>query len=401
MTAPRRVAVAPGPPRTAEAIAAALREAREYTLSLYAHLTPEARRFPLLPTVNPADWELAHVGWFQEFWCRRYSVDDPDGTRVASRVADADAWWDSRRVPHDTRWSLPLPAMDAVHDYLAATLDDTLRALARGDAHGTYAYELALYHEDMHGEALLMTLQTLALPAPARFTNGPTAEPCARDGDVHYEGGRFVLGTSVADAADRFVFDNELGAHECLLAPFAMARSPVTQRAFAAFVEDGGYAEASLWSADGHAWLATARRDAPAYWRRAGDGWERRRFDRWDPIEPDAPVVHVNAFEAEAYCRWAGRRLPTEAEWEYAFAHGHAGLPGAAWEWTASPFVPYPGFTPHRYAEYSQPWFRTHRVLRGGAWCTRPRLVHARFRNFYEPWRHDPFAGFRTCAADR
>ena len=397
MTAARDSATAT-PPRTCAAIAAALRDAREYTLSLYAHLDAAARRFPCIPTVNPPGWELAHIGWFQEFWCRRHRFDDPAGARTPSREDKADAWWDSRRVPHDTRWSLPLPSWDEVHDYLAITLEDTLARLDASDG-DTYAFELSLYHEDMHGEALLMSLQTLALPAPPWLSSRvPRLRAAAAQGDVRYAGGRFVAGSDDGDERDRFVFDNELRAHEVVLEPFALARAPVTQGQYAAFVRDRGYARPALWTPAGREWLAGARRTLPAYWRDGDAGFEARRFDRWAAIEPGAPMHNVNAFEAEAWCAWAGRRLPTEAEWEFAFRRGHGPMPGACWEWTSSPFLPYPGFVAHRYAEYSEPWFGTHRVLRGGSWATRPRLANAAFRNFYEPSRHDPFAGFRTCA---
>jgi iron(II)-dependent oxidoreductase len=182
------------------------------------------------------------------------------------------------------------------------------------------------------------------------------------------------------------------------LEPFAIARSPVTAGQFAAFVEDGGYLRPELWRGAAAEWRRCTDRAAPAYWRRGERGWEERVFDGWRPLDVDAAVTHVSAFEAEAWCRWAHRRLPTEAEWELAASEGSFAPSGAAWEWTASAFAPYPGFAPDRYADYSAPWFGTHRTLRGRSWATHARLVHARFRNFYEPHRHDPIAGFRTCA---
>lgn len=423
--------------RSRAALAAALASSREYTLSLYAHLDEEQQRFPRIPVVNLPRWELGHIGWFQEFWCRRYRPDDRDGRRTPSRIAGADAWWNSRDVPHDTRWTLALPPWPVIHDYLARTLDDTLDDLRQRADGDTYFHELALLHEDMHGEALLMTLQTLALPAPPSLPPAPAASGVAvapPAGDCAVAGGDWLLGAAPDDARTRFVFDNEKWAHRVVVAPFAIARRCVTEGEFADFVAAGGYHRHELWTDDGLRWLAGCAREAPVHWRRGTDGWEVRRFDRWRALQPDLPLVHVNRHEAEAWCRLHGRRLPTEAEWEVAARAlaaspagegvddgvnldvGHGGplpLPaearaaagpqrmlGDVWEWTASTFAPYPGFVPDPYAEYSQPWFGDHAVIRGGAWTTRSRLVHSGFRNFYLPARHDPFVGFRSCALE-
>jgi iron(II)-dependent oxidoreductase len=432
----------PVAPRSAEALAAALRDARNYTLGLYAHLTEEQQRFPQITIVNPPRWEVGHVGWFQEFWCRRYRADDPAGLRTSSRIANADALFNSSTVPHATRWSLSVPEWPALREYLDATLADTLAALACSREGERYFFELALYHEDMHAEALLMTLQSLALPAPPRFAEprlppGVGADQAA--GDLALPGGEFAFGTPRGTEAHRFVFDNEQWAHVLPVAPFSIARRCVTGAEFAAFVADGGYVRRDLWSDAGRAWLDIANRTAPAYWRRDGASWQVRRFDRWHALDTSAPAQHVSWYEADAYCRWAGRRLPTEVEWEFAacarlragnddrpwptaagnanvdavigapvaagaFAetapNGLAQMLGNVWEWTTTPFGPYPGFASGPYADYSAPWFGDHHVLRGGSWATRSRLVHHRFRNFYRPDRHDHFVGFRTCAVD-
>ena len=382
-------------------VADALAASRVRTLSLYAHLTDSQREFPRRAEVNPPRWELGHIGWFQEFWCRRHAPDDPDGTRTPSRIPHADGLWNSARVPHETRWDLPLPDWDGVLAYLADTLADTQEALAAApEGRDLYFARLSLLHEDMHAEALLMTLQTLALPAPPALATVTSTAVGAAARDLTFAGGEFALGSSPADVARRFVWDNERWAHPVTLAPFAMARRCVTQGEFAAFVDAGGYRRTEFWDDEGLAWRVACSRVAPAHWRRStahGGQWQQRRFHRWLPVEPDAPMQHVNAHEAAAWCRWAGRRLPTEAEWEFAARHG---LPaGGVWEWTSSPFMPYPGFAPQPYAEYSAPWFGDHRVLRGASWATSSRLSHPRFRNFYRPSRHDPFCGFRSCAA--
>ena len=411
---------------SAAGLAAALAASRADTLATSSVFERSLERMsvPQRETLNPPLWELGHIGWFQEFWCRRHAPDDPLGQRTPSRQPGADGWWDSTRVPYATRWQLALPDWAGIHDYLAATLADTLDALAASRDGERYFFELALYHEDMHVEALLMTLQSLALPLPPgypRATASNAAVPGAET-DIDFAGGTFMQGAPAGADATRFVFDNEKWGHEVTLAPFALARRCVTNGEFADFVADDGYRRRDLWSATGWQWRSARAALHPAYWQHEDGSWRQRRFADWAALSAAEPVIHVNAFEADAYCAWAGRRLPTEAEWEFAAAtvprdaaanldHRRAGPaaapcagPGLAhmfgnvWEWTSSAFLPFPGFAPDPYAEYSAPWFGEHRVLRGGSFATRSRLLHAGLRNFYLPERHDSFAGFRTCA---
>jgi ergothioneine biosynthesis protein EgtB len=305
-------------------------------------------------------------------------------------------------VPHGVRWTLPLPQRAATRDYVAAVLERTLAQL-RGepdDDAALYPYRLALCHEDMHGEAWVLMRQALGYPPPSLPAFAPTARQAPiGQRDVALGGGRFVQG--VAGGAG-FRFDNEAEPHEVTLAPFAIAVRPVSNAEYAAFVAAGGYRDDRLWDEAGRPWRDACHAAHPQDWRAVDGRWQQRAFDRWVPLDPDAPVRHVSAWEAQAWCRWARRRLPTESEWEYAVTRGAidpwARSADLLWEWTATPFAPYPGFVPGPYRDYSQPWFHTHRVLRGASFVTPARLRDARFRNFYAPQRRDMLVGFRTCA---
>jgi iron(II)-dependent oxidoreductase len=332
----------------------------------------ERKLGPKLAIVNPPLWELGHVGWFQEFWCLRKA-----GKGASSILPNADALYNSATVPHDARWGLPLPSFSDTLSYrdevLARLLD---RLQGNCDEDDAYFARLAARHEEMHAEAFFYTRQTLGYPAPPDEKAFPGAETSGRAEDAELPGGAFRLGAA-RDA--RFAFDNEKWNHPVVLAPFRIARKLVTNAEYLGFVDAGG--------------------PPPVYWRKQA-GWQLRRFDKWIGLPLDEPVMHVSWHQAEAYCRFAGRRLPTEAEWECAAASnaGLSGLFGEAWQWTASAFLPFPGFARDPYAEYSEPWFATHKVLRGGSFATPASIAHPRFRNFYTPDRADVFAGFRTCA---
>lgn len=413
-------------------LAQELLDARARTLALVDDLTDRELEPPRLAIVNPLRWELGHVAWFQEHWILRRSWNE------TSSIAAADSLYDSSKVAHATRWDLPLPSRADTLAYLRGVLE---RVLDRLESHTLtptlrYFHRLVVFHEDMHGEALAYTRQTLGLREPAY------AAPVASGGgplhgDVELLGGRATLGASPSAS---FVFDNEKWEHEVDVRPFRIARAPVTQREFAEFVDDRGYLRRDLWGADGWSWRERVDARHPVYWRSDGGRWLARRFDRFVELEPDRPVVHVNWHEADAFCRWRGRRLPTEAEWELAASRSPTGkrampwgdapwtpelahldgsslacrdvgalergdsadgarqMLGNVWEWTASDFEPYLGFVADPYEDYSQPWFRTHKVLRGGCFATRARLIRNTWRNFFLPERNDVFAGFRTVA---
>jgi gamma-glutamyl hercynylcysteine S-oxide synthase len=435
-----------------------LREARTRTLDLVRDLTDEQMLGPTLRIVNPPLWEIGHVAWFQEKWALRHLRSEP------ALRPDADALYDSAAVAHDTRWDLALPTRSETLALMQAILDNVLGRLGSGplSPDAVYFHLLPLLHEDMHDEALTYTRQTHGYPSPHFHHCPPPAATSSigpYPGDAVVPGGTYLLG-ALPDATRQFasdgsfVFDNEKWAHPVEIRPFQIARAPVTQAEFAAFVDDGGYREQRFWSELGWEWRTRVGAEHPVYWQADGPGrWYRRVFDQVVPLEPHKPVIHVNWYEAEAFCRWAKRRLPTEAEWEMA-ASAEPGeletdgqtvgwrkrrypwgdepptpdranldwtapgcldvgaLPagdsyfacrqmlGNVWEWTSDWFGPYPEFTVDPYKEYSSPWFGDHRVLRGGCWTTRGRLISTTWRNFYMPDRRDVWSGFRTCATE-
>ena len=382
--------------RTANAasLAAGLVAVREKTLALFdVYANANQLDIPLRDELNPPLWELGHIAWFQEHWIARNPTRhlgiayDATQTRPPSVVANADAWYDSSQVAHNTRWHLPYLNVDACKAYLTETLSQTLallREAQQSDA-ALYFFRLVLFHEAMHVEAALYMAQSLGIELNRCTINLPNATdliaPKAinmpHTAQINIKKQSFIMGYSDVG----FAFDNELNSHELELPAYEIDAQCVTWQDYLAFVED-------------------TQHELPRHMRRVATGHEVSLWGNWLPVDTQAPAVHVTYHEALRYCQWAKRRLPTEAEWELAaslYDESHF-VWGSVWEWTSSAFAPYAGFTPHPYRDYSAPWFHNHQVLRGASHATLPIMRHTRYRNFYLPERNDIFVGFRTCA---
>jgi iron(II)-dependent oxidoreductase len=422
-------------------IALQLEDAHQRTMALIDGLSQAQLIGPLLATVNPLLWEIGHAAYFYEYWVLRHHLKRP-----AIRE-DADRLYDSISIAHDDRWDLALPELQQTLAYIQTVEDRVNDCLATGDdAQRDYLAQYAVFHHDMHNEAYTYTRQTLSYPEPDIGKAGHRIlDAGGLRGDVSIPGGTFMLG---ATQQDGFVFDNEKWAHSVEIEPFNIARAAVSNGDYLKFVQADGYSKQEYWDDEGWQWLMQAGLEHPVYWRQDADGWKIRQFDQWQALPMNAALIHVCWHEARAYCRWAGRRLPTEAEWEVAaaaepsadgrslaagkrhypwgneaprpdqanldgFALGtidvgaHAAgdsafgcrqMIGNVWEWTQDTFAPYPGFVPDMYQDYSQPLFGITKVLRGGAWTTRARMIRNTWRTYYGPDRNDVFAGFRTCA---
>ena len=396
---------------SAEEIALALTQSRASTLALFDSFAAGGldvpHNVPLLAIINPPLWEIGHLAWFAEWYILREAPSsDPASAVCNSMLTKGDDWFDSNTVPHRQRWNLGLPSPGALKTYCHEVLDRVLDKLsrldnassddpARSDA-ALYPYRLALAHEDMHGEAFAYTLQTLRV-APPEWLAAATM-PSWAQGEIRFPGGSATLGVP-ADATG-FAFDNERNGHIVHVPAFAIDSTLVSNAQYGEFIADGGYENPAFWSAGGRHWLMQQQCSAPRAWLRDGTRWICERFDRHAHLASNEPVRHVNLYEAQAYCLWAGRRLPTEAEWDSAVATGHPALRwGDLWEWTCTPFDAYPDFVAGAYREYSAPWFGSHQVVRGASFATAARFKSRHYRNFYEPHRNDMFIGFRTCAA--
>ncbi len=394
----------------------ALMDARNHSLQLFGQIErslpgglsarPEGDAAEAL---QPAPWLLGELAWFQERWIARNLQRslgegcDPSAARLASLLPDADRLWQDTAGAE--RWQLALPPADELRAYLLQTLETTLELLehAADTDDALYFFRLALLHEDQQAERLVELAQALGLPLERPFLEAFAVPAMARREPLCLPAVRWRLGSEPGG----FAFDNERPCHPVAVPEFEIDAQPVSWAQFVEFVDDGGYDRRELWSEGGWAWLSALEagegRRGPRYVEQIGvasGAVMQRRFGQPTRMSQQQPALHLSWWEADAWCRWAGRRLPLEVEWEVAAetASRRGFRWGEVWEWTASRFQPYPGFAPGPHAAYSQAAFGQARVLRGGSTVSRSRLKSPRFRHFALPGRDELFCGFRSCA---
>src|SRR5215208_4730004 len=425
------------PRHAANAAAAALAEARERTLALVGALSDADVETAHSALMSPLVWDLAHIAAYEDLWlvCRHGG-----GALLQPELA---AMYDAFETPRAVRGDLPLLDRGQAVDYLAEVRDRTLDVLAQRGVGNGELVELVLRHELQHDETMLQAIELARLqPGP---TLRPDPRPAAPGGHTGLEAVEVPAGECTIGAGRfGFAYDNERPRHRTALPAFQIGRTPVTNATWLSFTEGGGYERREWWSDEGWSWKEDYDITHPGGWARGPAGRRQWRIDGWAPLDPDEPVIHVSWFEADAFARAHGARLPTEAEWEKAATWDQAadrarpwpwgkeppapgdgranldhvglgpwpagalpagaspcgalGMVGDVWEWTSTEFAAYPGFTAHPYREYSEVFFgQDYRVLRGGAWATRARVAHPTFRNWDRPERRQIFAGIRLA----
>ena len=390
--------------------------------------------------MSPLVWDLAHVGNYEELWLLRETLG------AESIRPEIDPLYDAFEHPRAERPSLPLLSpresvayVDTVRQKVLDSLETVRLERSKPLLESGFVYGMVLQHEHQHDETMLATHQLRRGRVVLPVGDGEPAPRAIHPPDeVLVPTGEFTMGTST----DPWAYDNERPAHRVSLPAFWIDTTPVSVGAYRAFVEAGGYDRSQWWSERGWTWRCESGRRAPAFWVRDEQSWLRRRFGRVEPLPDEEPVQHVCWFEADAYARWAGRRLPSEAEWEKAAswdpdtgrsrrfpwgedpqtaqranlgqrrygptpvgsfpggasAVGALQLLGDVWEWTSTTFAGHPGFCTFPYAEYSEVFFGSdHKVLRGGSWATDPLAARNTFRNWDHPIRRQIFVGFRTA----
>ncbi|WP_370264316.1 selenoneine synthase SenA [Limnobacter sp.] len=417
-------------------------------LALITSLDDRLLDVPYHPGINPPIWEIGHCAYFFE----RFIFQHLDGNAPINPALND--IWDSFELAHEDRWT---PGLFPNKADTLAYVERIHRAVRQRIQHkpltdaDLYLYKYAIFHLNMHIESLVWCRQTLGHPAPpsaVQSVPAPTTGEPSRLGDAHVPGGQYRIGMPAHSpdyAREGFCFDNEKPGFDMDIAPFSISKTLVSQGEFLAFVEAGGYERDEFWSMPGLKWRKQQEARHPLHWKKHQGQWLVHYFDQWLPLEPHLPVKHVSYWEAQAYCQFAGRRLPTEFEWEVAAlgntsakatqgefkqlpwgnamhpnkvdmdATHMARLPvdalpegdgpfgcrqmiGTVWEWTSSLFMPYDGFTMDVYPFMSTLQFATHKVVRGGSCATSSNLIRGTYRQAYLPERNDVFVGFRTCA---
>ena len=380
----------------------ALAHLREQTLSSFdCYLSNNLLTVPHKAGLNPPVWELGHVAWFQEYWIGRNLqrsqglACDVSLARNASILCEADVWFDSAKVAHATRWDLKLLTPQQCIAYANETLAQTLVLLQQetDNSPALYFYWLVLQHEAMHLEASAYMAQSLGLPFKAHWqqraehheklqtTQISPQQSQSNENTAHVPSQVWKLGSQISNLdvnENAFCFDNELTEKSCTIQAFDIALQPVNWSQYLEFTNATGYR-------------------LPKYIRKTNTDFETEVFGKWLPLNKHAPAVHLSWHDVQAYCAWAQCRLPTEAEWDCAAKTIEGFQWGDVWEWTQDTFTPYDGFVAHPYTEYSEPWFGTHKVLRGASHVTHSFLRHVNYRNFFTPERDDIYSGFRIC----
>jgi iron(II)-dependent oxidoreductase len=365
------------------AIADALSEARERTLALVAALDDEQLNTVYSPILSPLAWDLGHIANFEELWL----VQTIGGREPMN--GDLGRFYDAIENPRKIRGELPILRDAELRSYMADVRERTLDVLEGVEIGAEtedpllrdgFVYEMLLAHELQHNETMLQLLQLVDGYEPPPSAAEERSAPSMPGAGALGEGEMVALAAGeheVGAPARGFAYDNERPRHKVELAGFEIDRTPVTNGAYISFMEDTGA-------------------EPPLYWQEGEDGWVETARGRRAPVDPSGPVIHVSWHQADAYARWAGKRLPSEHEWEA--AHDRLDGLGHGWEWTSSDFLAYPGFEAFPYREYSAVFFgEDHKVLRGSSWATHPRVARPSFRNWDLPERRQIFSGIR-CA---
>jgi iron(II)-dependent oxidoreductase len=388
-----------------------LEDARARTVAILEPFDDDQLTTQVSPLMSPLVWDLAHIAHYEELWLVRALTDAPPTDERYDDLYDAFAH------PRRERAQLPILGPAAAREFAADVRKRALHTLTSSPLdddnpllRDAFVYGMVIQHEHQHLETMLATINLMNVPYDVTRVGGDAGSPPGaaglrgEDGDpasppLNAEAtleGTFTMGTD----AEPWAYDNERPAHAVDLAPFAIDTTPVTNAAYAEFIGDGGYDDPQLWTDGGWKWRQEGALEAPQGWQREGSSWSRTWFGHRDDLVLGASVQHVCWHEADAFARWAGKRLPSEAEWECAASGGHLDRIGDVWEWTATSFDGYPDFESFPYREYSEVFFGPeYKVLRGGSWATHPTAVRTTFRNWDYPIRRQIFAGFR-CARD-